>query len=84
MRPAENIVVSIAELRRIAPDFKPAATIVTTSNAATLQEDINTPQTIELPSQADDLDGDYYLLETLLWLDDRAAKPNVTRSQTPQ
>jgi len=57
-RAAENIVVSIAELKRIAPDFKPAAVIVTTSNASTIDEDTNTPQTIELPSQADDLDGD--------------------------
>jgi unsaturated chondroitin disaccharide hydrolase len=57
-RPAEDIVVSVAELKRIAPDFKAGDAIVTTSDAATLEEDARTLQTIELPSQADDLDGD--------------------------
>src|SRR5438128_5295265 len=54
----ENIVVSVAELKKIAPDFKAGDAIVTTSDAATLEEDARTLQTIELPSQADDLDGD--------------------------
>src|SRR5580693_10187138 len=57
-RNAENIVLSVAELKRIAPDFKPAAVIVTTSDASTLAEDARTLQTVELPSQADDIDGD--------------------------
>src|SRR2546422_11375133 len=54
----ENIVLSVAELKRIAPDFKAGDAIVTTSDAATLEEDARTLQTIELPSQPDDLDGD--------------------------
>ena len=57
-RPQENIVVSVAELKRIAADFKAGTIIVTTSDAATLDEDARTLETIELPSQADDLDGD--------------------------
>src|SRR5882762_7140769 len=54
----ENIVLSVADLKRIAPDFKAGDVIVTTSDASTLAEDARTLQTIELPSQADDLDGD--------------------------
>ncbi len=57
-RPQEDIVVSVAALKRIAPDFKAGTVIVTTSNAATLDEDARQLETQELPSQADDLDGD--------------------------
>jgi len=57
-RTAENIVVRVADLKRIAPDFAAGNVIVTTSAAATLEEDARTLQTVELPSQADDLDGD--------------------------
>ena len=57
-RAHENIVISVADLKRIAPDFKAGDAIVTTSDAATLEEDARTLQTTELPSQADDLDGD--------------------------
>lgn len=45
-RAAENVVVSVAELKRVAPDFTAASAIVKTEDAR------------ELPSQADDLDGD--------------------------
>src|ERR1035441_6000124 len=54
-RIAEDIVVPVAVLKRLAPDFNAGNAIVTTSNAATLDEDARTPQTLELPSQADDL-----------------------------
>jgi hypothetical protein len=57
-RAAEDIVVPVAALKRIAPDFNAGNAIVTTSDAATLNEDARTLQTIELASQADDLDGD--------------------------
>ncbi len=57
-RMSEDVVVPVADLKRIAPDFKPAAVIVTTSGASTLEEDARTLETIELPSQADDIDGD--------------------------
>ena len=57
-RAHENVVLRCAELKRIAPDFKAATVIVTTSDAATLDEDTHTLQTTELASQADDLDGD--------------------------
>lgn len=54
----ENVVLSVAELKRVAPDFRAADCIVTTSDASTLEEDAATLQTTELASQADDLDGD--------------------------
>jgi unsaturated chondroitin disaccharide hydrolase len=50
-RLAERITVRVADLKRIAPDFDPAAAIVTTSDAATLAQDAATLQTIELPAQ---------------------------------
>ncbi len=55
-RAAENVIIEIADLKRIAPDFKAGDALVTTSAAATLEQDSRTLETIELPSQADDLE----------------------------
>src|SRR5437588_5805916 len=79
LRAHENIVVSVAELQRIAPDFKAGDLIVTTSDAATLEEDARTHQTIELPSQADDLDGDRKYDELAFQID---LRPQQTRIVT--
>src|SRR5574340_1174567 len=57
-RPAEDVVVSVAALKRVAPDFRANPIVVTTSDASTLDQDAETLATTELPSQADDLDGD--------------------------
>ena len=57
-RPAENIAIPVGSLRAIAGDFAAGNVIVTTSQAATLDEDARTLEAAELPSQADDLDGD--------------------------
>lgn len=57
-RNSADIVIPIAELRKVAPDFKPGAVIVTTTGASTLEEDASVLQTEELPSQLDDLNGD--------------------------
>ena len=57
-RPAEGVAVPWSLLRQIAPDLTPAALVVTTSQARTLEEDEATLLTEELPSQVDDLDGD--------------------------
>lgn len=73
---AEDIVLSIPTLRKIAPDFTPASVVVTTSNAATLAEDAATLETQELPSQVDDLDGDYKADELAFQID---LKPHQTR-----
>ncbi len=58
VRTAADVAIPIAEIRKIAPDFKPGAAIVTVSEASTLKEDASVLQTEELPSQVDDLDGD--------------------------
>jgi len=75
----ENVALSVAELKRIAPDFKGGDVIVTTSEAATLEEDARTLQTVELPSQADDLDGDNKYDELAFQID---LKPKQTRIVT--
>ena len=75
----EDVVLSVAELKKIAPDFKAGDAIVTTSEAATLEEDARTLQTIELPSQADDLDGDNKYDELAFQID---LKPKQTRIVT--
>jgi unsaturated chondroitin disaccharide hydrolase len=57
-RNAADIVIPIAQLRRVAPDFTPGSMIVTVNDASTLEQDASVLQTEELPSQVDDLDGD--------------------------
>jgi unsaturated chondroitin disaccharide hydrolase len=79
LRLHENIVVSVVDLKRIAPDFKAGDVIVTTSDASTLEEDARTLQTIELPSQADDLDGDNKYDELAFQIE---LKPKQTRIVT--
>src|SRR5215510_6364129 len=78
-RLAEDVIISVAELKRIAPDFKAGDAIVTTSDASTLEEDARTLQTTELPSQADDLDGDNKFDELAFQID---LKPKETRIVT--
>src|SRR5437016_7215222 len=78
-RLAEDIVISVAVLQRVAPDFKAGDTIVTTSEASTLAEDASALQTIELPSQADDLDGDNKYDELAFQID---LRPKQTRIVT--
>jgi unsaturated chondroitin disaccharide hydrolase len=79
LRLHENIVVSVDEIKRIAPDFKAGNIVVTTSDASTLAEDAQTLQTTELPSQADDLDGDNKFDEIAFQLE---LKPKQTRIVT--
>src|SRR5436190_15448800 len=79
LRSHENIVINVADLKRLAPDFKAGDAIVTTSDAATMEEDARTLQTIELPSQADDLDGDNKYDELAFQIE---LKPKQTRIVT--
>jgi unsaturated chondroitin disaccharide hydrolase len=79
LRLADDVVVNIAELKKIAPDFRAGDAIVTTSDAATLDEDARTLQTIELASQPDDLDGDNKFDELAFQID---LKPKQTRIVT--
>ncbi len=78
-RIAEDIVVSVADLKHLAPDFKAGDVIVTTSDASTVEADTRALQTIELPSQADDLDGDGKYDEIAFQID---LKPKQTRIVT--
>src|SRR3989440_1776221 len=75
-RARENVVVGVAELKRVAPDFRAGDCVVTTSDAGVLEEDARTLQTTELPSQADDLDGDGKYDEIAFQID---LKPGQTR-----
>jgi len=78
-RASEDIVVPVAALKRVAPDFTAGTAIVTTSDAATVGQDARTLQTVELPSQADDLDGDGKYDELVFQID---LKPRQTRIVT--
>jgi len=68
-RKAADIVISIAQIRKVAPDFTPGAMIVTASDASTLEQDASLLQTEELPSQVDDLDGDGKVDELVFQID---------------
>jgi unsaturated chondroitin disaccharide hydrolase len=57
-REAEPVVVAIADLKRVAPDFAPVPVVVTHTAAATIEEDAALVQAAEVPSQVDDVDGD--------------------------
>src|SRR4029077_6243701 len=78
-RLAEDVVVKVEDLKRIAPDFKASDAIVTTSDATNVDEDARTVQVTELPSQADDLDGDNKIDEIAFQID---LKPYQTRVVT--
>src|SRR5260370_10393125 len=58
VRHAEPVVISIAELRKIAPDLHAGSLIVTVTHTSSLQQDAATLQATEIPSQVDDLDDD--------------------------
>ena len=78
-RPAENIVLSIPELKKIVPDFYAGSQIVTASDASTVAEDATVLHPTELPSQVDDLDGDFKPDELAFQID---LKPHQTRIVT--
>lgn len=78
-RPAENIVLSVPELRRGAPDFYAGSQIVTATDASTIAEDALVLHATELPSQIDDLNGDFKPAELAFQID---LKPHQTRIVT--
>ncbi len=78
-RQAQNVVLAVSALKAIAKDFTAGNAIVTTSNAATPAEDAAVLETTELPSQADDLDGDGKWDELAFQID---LKPHQTRIVT--
>lgn len=56
-REAEPIVLSLADLKKLAPDLQPTTIVVTVTDAKTIDEDAAIIQAEEVPSQIDDLDG---------------------------
>jgi unsaturated chondroitin disaccharide hydrolase len=57
-RPNADVVISVAEIRKVVGDFAPGLVVVTATDAKTVEEDDLVLQTEELPAQVDDLDGD--------------------------
>jgi hypothetical protein len=84
-RPAADITLSIADLRKAAPDFYAGSQIVTAGDASTLDQDAALAKdaaalrATELPSQIDDLDGDHKPDELAFQVD---LKPHQTRIVT--
>lgn len=78
-RPAEDIVIPIADLRKIAPDLRAGQLIVTVTDSNSEAEDATKLQATEVPSQVDDLDDDGKADELAFQLD---LKPNQTRIVT--
>jgi len=65
----ENVVLSVSDLKRVAPDLKASSVIVTATQASTLEEEAGALQADELASQADDLDQDRKLDEIAFQID---------------
>src|SRR5277367_2243242 len=78
-RAAADVVLSISDLRKAAPDFTPGSILVTCTSAATLEQDAAIVESTELPSQVDDLDGDGKGDEIAFQID---LGPNQTRIVT--
>lgn len=78
-RSAEDVVLPVADLKRIAPDFNAGNAIVTATQAASVEEDARILEAVELPSQADDLDGDGKFDELVFQI---ALAPRQTRIVT--
>lgn len=78
-RKAEDIVINIAQLKAIAPDFYAGSQIVTATDAATIEEDAAVLKASELPSQVDDIDGDFQPDELAFQID---LQPHQTRMVT--
>ena len=78
-RPAEDIVISIADLRKVAPDLHAGQLIVTVTDSNNEAEDAAKLQASEVPSQVDDLDNDGKADELAFQLD---LKPHQARIVT--
>src|SRR5438105_1152830 len=72
IRSSENVTLRVKDITGIAPDFKAGTLIVATGDPEAME-------TAEIPSQADDLDGDGKYDEIAFQLD---LKPHQTRTVT--
>src|SRR5438445_5844625 len=75
----EQVVIPIAELRKIAPNLRAGSLIVTATKSADVQQDAATIEATELPSQVDDLDEDGKADELAFQID---LQPHETRIVT--
>jgi Domain of unknown function (DUF4861)/Glycosyl Hydrolase Family 88 len=73
----ENVVLPVAQLKRIDPAFNAGNAIVVATNAANFADDARALQAAELPSQADDLDGDGKYDELVFQIDLAAGQTRV-------
>src|ERR1039458_9940257 len=72
-----NVVLPVAQLKRIDPGFNAANAIVVATEASNFADDARVMQASELPSQADDLDGDGKLDELVFQIDLAAAQTRI-------
>jgi Domain of unknown function (DUF4861)/Glycosyl Hydrolase Family 88 len=75
----ENVVLPVAQLKRIDASFNAANSIVVATGAGNFTEDARLLQATEIPSQADDLDGDGRYDELVFQID---LAPRQTRIVT--
>ncbi len=68
-RRGEPVVIPIAALRKIAPDLRAGALIVTVTHTDNPEQDAAAIQATEIPSQVDDLDNDGKADELVFQLD---------------
>ena len=73
----ENVVLPVAQLKRIDPAFNAGNAIVVATNAASFDDDARVLQAAELPSQADDLDGDGKYDELVFQIDLAAGQTRI-------
>lgn len=78
-RPATDVTLSVAELRKVAPDFYAGSQIVTAADASTLEQDAAAIEATELPSQVDAFATDHKPDELAFQID---LKPRQTRIVT--
>ncbi len=73
----ENVVLPVTQLKRIDPAFNAGNAIVVATNAVNFADDAGVLQATELPSQADDLDGDGKYDELAFQIDLAAGQTRV-------
>ncbi len=73
----ENVVLPVARLKGIDPSFNAGNAIVVATNASDFAEDTRALQAVELPSQADDLDGDGKYDELVFQIDLGAGQTRI-------
>src|SRR5882724_3752027 len=78
-RRREQVVIPIADLRKIAPNLRAGSLIVTATKSANVQQDAATIEASEPPSQVDDLDEDGKADELAFQID---LQPHETRIVT--